>query len=172
MANWSDYTVELNGKPEDIKNAFEELNLNLDADKYQYNDIDLGDDASIELQGDTCIMIYGEGRWEGPSDYIKEVVERHTLSGCYTDMEPGMNWCHLIVFKDGKVVNEESDEYFSDLSLTMTDVYYMVDYMSWIPEEENWEVKYQSYIALFEKHGMTLDQLKQEWQEMGVEIVS
>lgn len=172
MANWSDYTVELNGKPEDIKNAFEELNLNLDTDKYQYNDVDLGDDVSIELQGDTCILIYGEGRWEGPSDYIKEVVKRHTLSGCYTDMEPGMNWCHLIVFKDGKVVNEESDEYFSDLSITMTGVSYMVDYMSWIPEEENWEVKYQSYIALFEKHGMTLDQLKLEWEEIGVEIVS
>jgi len=50
MANWSDYTVELNGKAEDIKNAFEELNLNLYTDKYQYNDVDRGDDAGIELR--------------------------------------------------------------------------------------------------------------------------
>jgi len=115
-------------------------------------------------------MIDGQGRWEGPSDYIKEVVERHNLSGCYTDMEIGMDWSHLIVFKDGQVVNQKSDKYFSDLSITMHGVSYMVDLMSWISEEENWEEDYQYYIALFEKHGMTLNHLKQEWQDLGATI--
>ena len=103
------------------------------------------------------------GRWCAPHKFIELFADRFNLSGQYTDAESGCNFFHVMKFKDGKKIFDEEENYFSDLSIEHNDIECYVEEYEWIAEEEDWEDNNDELLALFKKHGYSIDKLKYEW---------
>ena len=172
MANYSYVDIELTGSEKDIKNVLLEL------ESKKYNDnwllpyqglddfLEDGYNTMYEVEitsNDTSIYITGEGKWSGPYEYIKDLVERHNLSGSMFDMESGMDWCYLIEFENGEITRDEEDAYFSDLSIQVKGIDFWIEELSWVIDMEDWEEDYDHYISIFDSNGVSVENLKENW---------
>jgi hypothetical protein len=174
MANWSSTAIELTGTKEDIAEATKDIKSNieglwLNTSKLATTD-SIDDKAGFsaaeiiqESYEDDCIFLNLSGRWCSPSKYFIMLADKYNLSGYYEDEECGCNFFHQIIFKDGKVESNKQDSYFSQLAIDSNGIErYLEDYC-WLPEEEDWENNNDEILALFEKNGYPLEELKKEW---------
>jgi len=182
MANWSDCNITLNGTAEVLKAVAEELQALIIeedkekdvlgylepsslapsdsiADKAGYSCIELD---ALEINDDN-ITISGQGRWCAPHGFFKELYTKHSLSGLYTDAEAGCNFFHVMRFEDGECTEDEEYNYFSKESIEHNGRENYLEEYQWITEEEDWENEYSYIVDVFLATGMTLDELKEEW---------
>jgi hypothetical protein len=172
MANWSNTTIQLNGSEKNIGLAYQEL-MSLVSDGFLnpentklFKSKDMGysimQDIDINITKNS-IEITGLGRWSSPYNYIVDLVQEFNLSGSYIDMEESMDFTHTMLFNNGHMIDEQNDAYFSDLSIKHLGIDNFLFDLSWIAEEENWEEEYSNHIKLFNKYGITIEQLHEEW---------
>ena len=103
---------ELNEIREDDE-LFPDLTKLFEPTDYGYSSVDIVD---INKRGN-CIFIAGNGRWNAPSNYIISLVNKFNLSGTYFDLEAGCDFSHKLEFKNGNVIKEIEDTFFSQLSV-------------------------------------------------------
>ena len=161
MPNFTDVSINLTGEERNIKEFYEEIIENKDNDTLEFTD---GSMCEVIINfSSNEIYIDGEGIWEGPYETIIDLVEKYKLSGLYFEIDCCSSFSHLIEFKNGEIINEEEDKYYSELSMRVKGLDYWLTLESSICEEEDWEEEYEEIIEFFQKFGgLSLEELKNE----------
>lgn len=163
MANWSDTYITLSGNR--LVEAIDKLKKDIH-DEYLHDDIS-GRGMSIDSPFDEKedeIVISGSGRWAGPDGYFKRLCEEYELSCLYKDAEVGCNFAYLFEYEAGILIREEEDTYFSDIGVEIFGIEYFIECYEYITDEKNWEHEYRDVIATFQKHGKSLEELRECWK--------
>jgi len=141
MANWSDTYIEISSSNLDNLNKAIELinkytekqgdNLVLVFDKEEiYKDFPEYEDMLNKLDESEfgsgfssmyyCmywdgnkLIISGQGRWCSPYLFFRLFAEKYKLDMIYFDAEPGNYFSYLLIIKNGKIVEEKDDVYYT-----------------------------------------------------------
>lgn len=175
MANWSDTSVQFSGTKENIDKAEKLIATDTTPDgqfltptkfeednSFGYNSMELHEAVR---ESDTSLIINGAGRWAGPEAYFAYIAKQCKLSGEYIDRENGCDFFFKFEFTDGEITKKVEDDYFSDGAITEFGIDQFVEEYAYTIEEEDWKTENDGMLALFAKHGYTVDALEKAWKE-------
>lgn len=150
MSNYTDISITLTGEEKNIKNFYEEIMKSYEDNSFEFYDSGICD-VDIDIQSNT-IDINGEGVNE-PYESISQLAKEFELSGTYFEISSDSDFSHLIEYSQGNIINQEEDEYYSELSMRVKGLDYWLFLESSILDEEDWEEEYSQVVDFFEEFG-------------------
>lgn len=100
----------------------------------------------IDMNSETTLTLEFESAWSGPNIWFTTICEELNLNGVYIDTEGGMDFCHVVEYKDG-VVSDVEDNYISELSVSTLGKDWILDNIVWVLDEN-----YATEEELLEEH--------------------
>ena len=102
-------------KEKKIKELFPKLDM--EKLKELYPTFDNVMEITEYKKSDYNIYITGYGRWAAPTDFFKFLAQKYKVNLLAVDTEPGDNFSYILKMKDGEIIEEKEDSFFSSINL-------------------------------------------------------